>query len=121
MCGIGTAFHFRAVGSHLWMVITHPAQDGSFLIVAMTTLDEGVDDESCVLEEGEHHCISHKSVIYYKDARVWNLEGFEAALENNLIVLRQPLEAHILLRVQSGALKSDYFKRKFHALVAASM
>jgi len=89
-------------------------------MVNATTLRDHVDDESCILQAGDHHCIHHASAVYYKDAREWWRDGptgYDALLASNQIVPRNSLDTAVLRRVQNGALLSDFFKRKYIARV----
>lgn len=124
MPALGDAFHFRVAAGHLWVVIAPPCIEGKFLMVNATSLDEEVEDTSCLLDAGDHDCIVHRSVIYYVDAREWwcdGNKGYTSLLSSNEVIPRDPLQRAILRRIQDGALASPFFKRKFAPWVQANL
>ena len=54
---------------HLWIVVSHPAADGSVAMVNFTT-HRPPCDETCVVNVGEHPFIKHKTIVAYGFARM---------------------------------------------------
>src|SRR5207248_11030955 len=122
MVAPGDAFFFTVDRSHLWIVISRPeAPKGEFVIVNLTTLDEKIFDESCVLQPDDYPAfITHPTVVYYIDARLWwfaGPNGYDDLLSRAQIYPMPRLAAGPLLRIQQGALKSDFFPPDYKRLV----
>lgn len=120
------AFLFSVERSHLWVVISAP--DGArsqFVMVNMTTLDNNVGDESCILDHADYPEFNkHPTVINYKDARLWwtfGENGYEELLASNMLVTKSAVSPYTLLRIQQGALQSDFLVPDYKALVQDSL
>ncbi|MGO8674777.1 MAG: hypothetical protein ACLQVX_02760 [Limisphaerales bacterium] len=122
MVALADAFFFSVSNSHLWVVISPP--DGprnEFVMVNMTTLDEKVFDESCVLDPADYPVfIKRPTVIYYADVKLWWVDGdrgYDELAASQQITTMPTLSPHTLLRIQQGALKSDFFPPDYIHLV----
>ena len=107
----------KSIRDHLWIVISDPSVDSEkVLIVNLTTWKEE-KDQSCILEEGEHPFISHKSVISYADAQDTSIENLTAVQDSNQIVLRKPVDDAILTRIRDGLWRSPHSKQGHKAIL----
>lgn len=126
MATLGDAFFFSADRSHLWVVISTPrGRRGEFVMVNFTTLNENTVDESCVLQPADYpEFVEHPTAVFYIDAKVWwvaGANGYDAiSFAGNITRMRAPNPA-TLLRIQQGALKSDFFPPDFKPLVQDSL
>ena len=61
---VGDTFHG---GGHLWIAVAKAKPSGDIVAFNITTYRPGTlgSDGSCVLENGEHPFIKHKSEVYY--------------------------------------------------------
>jgi hypothetical protein len=56
---------------HLYIIITEPREDGSFVIVNVTSCEyEDIDDLTCILNSSDHGFISHDSFVFYAKATI---------------------------------------------------
>jgi hypothetical protein len=122
----GDAFFFSVSNSHLWVVISNPdGQRGEFLMVNLTTLSERTVDESCVLKPVDYpHFITHETIVFYDDAKLWwttGANGYDELNTDGKINPMPPLSTSTLLKIQQGALASDFFIPDYIPLVQASL
>jgi hypothetical protein len=91
---------------HLWVVVTEPNDDGDIVVVMLTTL-RGRSDTTCILEAGAHPWIKHDTVPAYQIAEWQSVERLQRLIDQKLVIVRDPLSAALLLRIQQGALESS--------------
>jgi hypothetical protein len=65
---------------HLWIVLTHPDEDGLAVCVNVTSWRPSAD-QTLVLVPGDHPFITKKSVVHYDDARKMPLDRIEQLLQ----------------------------------------
>jgi hypothetical protein len=123
MASIGDSFLLGA-GGHLWIIITQISAARTFVMVNVTSLDDEIEDTSCILREGDHRWITHDSVVTYKDAREWSCDGnggYDLCLAQQRIVPHDRVSADVLRRIQEGALASEFTKNKFRSEIQSSL
>jgi hypothetical protein len=66
---------------HLWIILTHPREDGKAVCVNITAwaFDR---DETVILAPGDHPFIKKKSIVHYEDARFIPLGWVEQLLQS---------------------------------------
>ncbi len=126
MVALGDAFTFRVRGSHLWVVVSRPIGTlGEFVMVNLTTLTENTPDASCVLEPRDYPSfIRHPTCVRYIDARRWSAlgeNGFDQLLAAGGIHRMARFSDAVLLRIQEGALNSDFLEGAFEPLIRNSL
>ncbi len=57
-----------SLDSHLWMVISDPAQSDECVIVSFTSW-RADKDQACVVDVGEHPYVSKKTCVNFRDAK----------------------------------------------------
>jgi hypothetical protein len=123
---LGDAFLFNVDRSHLWIVISNPAGDRKpFVMVNLTTHNDRVFDESCVLEPAHYpQYIKHRTVVYYIDAKLWWIDGekgFDELDGDGQIIPMPKVGNQTLRRIQQGALMSNFFSPDHKPRVQASL
>jgi hypothetical protein len=120
MLGLGDAFLLK--GGHLWVVITTPQGDeGSFVMVNITTLDEDCADESCILGPRDYPAfITHQSYVRYMSARMGD-SRMELYYQTNDVTPKPALRREVLRKIQERGLRSDFLKPAFKQLVRGSL
>jgi hypothetical protein len=99
---------------HLRFVLSEPDVDDKVLIVHMTTFHgNGREDTSCILHQGDHDCVRHKSYIRYDQAFDEDMITFVRERTKGAIVVVADLEPSVLKRIQDGARVSRALPRKF--------
>ena len=94
-------------------------------MVNLTTLDDEVEDTSCILQPDDYPAfIEHATVVYYNDAKLWwktGEKGFNEIQKAGHVTMMPPVSPATLLKVQMGALKSDFFTPDYSPRVEASL
>ncbi len=108
----------KDLDGHLCVILSDPTRDPeNVLIVAITTW-ENYKDESCTLETGDHPFVSHLSCITYDILpHPFPLQKLESLVEQGLIKKREPLDAHVLAKVLSGAAETRFLPNIFHKIL----
>ena len=96
---------------HLWILITEPDEAGGVAMVNITTPKSGAD-ETVILDRGDHHRITHRSVVYYVDAKIVSVDSIEAAINGGVCVQCDACSLSLLRRIQAGVSKSRFTPRK---------
>jgi hypothetical protein len=99
---------------HLRFVLSDPDVDGKVLVVHMTSSREnGREDQSCILQAGDHDCVRNRSFIRYDRAFERELMSLLIEKTNGSISVEPDLDPAILTRIQEGAKKSAALPKKF--------
>jgi hypothetical protein len=103
----GTIFLRSGDDNHTWVVLSDPVKDAERVLVVNWTTLEAYKEQTCILEAGEHACISRRSCVYYIGARIEQLSSLQYAEMCNNILVRGRLNDQVLQRIREGAAKSD--------------
>lgn len=96
---------------HLWIIVTEPNGHGEVVMVNVTSWR--VDsDQTVIVSPGEHHRITHRSVVFYQDARTANAEAIRRGVEAGICVQCDVCSQELLSRIQEGLKKSKFTPRK---------
>ena len=93
-------------------------------IANLTTHDPARGDcgERClVLQPGDHSFVRHASCVYYKRARLRSLAEIGEARERGHLLMRRPLGARLLRRIQEGALATPATRREVKSAVRETL
>lgn len=105
---------------HVYVVVSDPAKDGDRIVtVNFTSWKSGRpgQDESCVVEEGEHSFIRVRTLVNYRDAREFSTEQFRQATGLGYVELGDPVSAALLQRILAGAAASRFFPKGLRCLL----
>ena len=95
-----------SLDSHLWVVISDPAQDANeILIVNFTTL-RADSERACVLVAGEHPFVKHDTCVNYRGAKVVSEASIESLIKAGHVQAHATVSSAILKRIQDGAANS---------------
>ena len=103
----GTIFLRSGDDNHTWVVLSDPAKDADRILVVNWTTHEAYKEQTCILETGEHACISRRSCVYYIGAKIERLSSLQYAEACNNILVKGKLDDRVLQRIREGAAKSD--------------
>lgn len=112
---IGDSFFFRAIGAHLYVVITDPeGPDRKFVMVNIET-NSGAGEGACILEPVDDNgsFIREPSEVRYKDALLWQETGPKGYNAQNAAGVIRPynnLKPATLAKIQDGAFRSELFR-----------
>jgi hypothetical protein len=107
-------------GSHLWIVISDPAQNnGEFVIVNLTT-DAFRAGKDCEMNPGEHQWIRQKCYVSFGDAR--KVTPKEAIRIQQLISQREiqqhfPMQSSVIKKIVAAGMKSKALATELKALL----
>lgn len=90
-------------------------------MIANVTSHRPGKDESCVLEKGDHPCITHKSVVNYREARLVASAGnqsLEQLLKRGNLIQEERVSDAILERIRRGATVSRWIPKECRQFLA---
>ena len=100
------------VPSHLYVILSSPfGNPEKVVIVNLTTWrDRAIElnDESCIVNSGEHGFVKTKSYIYYREAKNPLIEDLQKAMQAGLITPHEDCSVDLLCKILSGAEKSPF-------------
>ncbi len=100
---------------HLMIVVEE--KDGEYLIVPATTWNEkipaGIQDDSCILNVGDHSFIKHKSWLDFRFAQAKPSIEILQGLLNGLLIRKEDLAPDLLAYIQARTECSDRLPSKF--------
>lgn len=100
---------------HLMIVVEE--KDGEYLIVPATTWNEklpaGIQDDSCILNAGDHSFIKHKSWLDFRFAQAKPSIEILQGLLNGLLIRKDDLNPDLLAFIQAKTEISDRLPSKF--------
>jgi hypothetical protein len=103
---------YNHIDDHLWVIISYPIDSpGKIVIVNVTSWKNnaaGINDESCVINAGEHPRILHKSFVFYRKAKFTTLSELASALNCNAIIKDESCSDALLDKILDGASNSRY-------------
>lgn len=107
-CGDTFLMPLRKYGvkAHLWIVVTEPEANGKCIIVNVTTLRHSWQDNTVVLQKGDHSFIQGPTFVRFSDAQFANVNRLLEIVECGSARAKQPCSAPVLRRVQDGLLTS---------------
>lgn len=93
---------------HLCIIISPPADDNLVLRVNLTSYKQNrYNDESCILNIGDHEFITRKSIINYRDIEIVNIKTLEQRFKTGIIESHIRVRRNIIKKIINGALISD--------------
>jgi hypothetical protein len=92
---------------HLHIIISEPDIDKNVMVVNITTFyGTGREDNSCIIEKGDHPFVIHKSYIAYHHAKEINSIKLLNDKIRRTLVFKEDVTTTLLKRIQDGAMKS---------------
>ena len=102
------------VPTHFWVIISDPSHTVDRIVIVNLTSWRGLagEDESCVLDKGDHPFVKHKTYVNYRDALIVEACKIENLHASGLLTHKEPVNDSILLRILEGAQISPFLKLK---------
>ena len=91
--------------SHLWMVISDPAQGDECVIVNFTSW-RADKDQACIVEPGEHPYVSKKTCVNFKDAKKCKTGDLDTLVASKKLEHAAPLSVELLAKIRSAVPES---------------
>ena len=87
--------------SHLWILISDPAQGEECVIVNFTSW-RADKDQACVVEPGEHPYVKHKTCVNFRDAKRCSIAALEMLIASKHLEFQSPLSPILLAKIRQG-------------------
>ena len=113
----GTVFLRSGDDNHFWVVLSDTAKDKERVLVVNWTTLEAYKEQTCILEIGDHVCITRRVCVYYMGAKIEPLSSLQYAELCNKIEVKGVLEETILQKIRMGADQSDNILKAGPALL----
>jgi len=98
-----TADPSTARDTHLWVIVSDPAQDEDRIVILNLTTAAKHHDKTCILVVGDHPFITRESAVNYGQGYVLSRATLGAQLNRRRIENREPVTAAVLQRIRDGA------------------
>lgn len=120
----GSAFENRQYGNlspHLWIVISNPHFDNERIVIVNITTwrDEAtlINDESCIIEGGEHEYIDHKSYVFYRQSTVTSEDKIQLAIDGGALIVQNDCSPELLKKILNGAAESQFTQNEVKSIL----
>lgn len=87
---------------HLHFICTNASEEGDYLLLPVVTWRRDKDDNTCILNAGDHRFIKHKSIVSYRQAAICGAEE----MEGKEVRPHDAAPPQLIERVCRGILKS---------------
>jgi len=104
----GDTFIPARFDNHLWVIISEPSLDKQNVVIVNLTTYDGVEEQTCTLDVGDHRFVKHKTVVRYRDAKSVPSSHLEKLERAQMLRRHDPLSAELLRRIREGASRSDF-------------
>lgn len=107
----GTAFQAadRTREPHLWVVLSDPETYPHHpILIANLTSWRSDKDSACILGRGDHPFVQRKTCVNYRDSRLVPAEKLQKALDQGMLIGREPVDDQLLRRLRQGAGNSRF-------------
>ena len=122
MLSLGQSFQYKDFNSsewsHIWFIVTTPAgQNGTALILNVTTRYSTTQDTNCILRPGDHDAIDRESVINYGESERPQIVDTASYQPNHSLRIWAPVADAVLNRIHNGAEGSPFIEPKFLRMI----
>ena len=97
---------------HLHVVCTDPDEDGTQLIISITSWINDLCDATCIVHPHEHPWLRHQSYVFYRKARIEAATTLENGLLRGIFEQLQDMNGQTFLRIRNGVCRSPQTPRK---------
>ncbi len=106
---------------HLSFILAYCSKSNRVAMANISTFrGTRLDDDSCLLNLGDHRSIRHLSFVIYRYARLLEVDHMHSSLKSNDYKLSDTLEAPVVSRVIEGALISKFTPNEVKEFVYAN-
>lgn len=111
--------HTRFRDRHIYYILSDPEQDPAKVVIANLTSYEPNEDDSCILEAGDHSTVTNRSCIRYGSARICSMAHIEDAIRRGLVDRHGVVSPRVLTRMHRGAGRSKFLPQECRELLKA--
>lgn len=109
---IGSTFYGGEYQKHLYIIISNPSDNSQKVVIVNISSwrDKAIElnDSSCIVNDGEHPFLIHKSYAVYRKARCTTLEHLRAGIEKGLLIPKEDCSKEFLEKILDGAANSMF-------------
>ncbi len=102
--------------SHLWVIISDPSQDKDRIVIVNVTTwrDKALilNDESCIIEKGEHSFIQQKSYVIYKEAIITSEDALQSGIDGGVLTPYEDCSTQLLGKILDGTMLSKHLSNE---------
>lgn len=104
---------------HLYVVISDPDQNPECVYLVMVSTHETGKEDACILHQGDHPRIHHRSVVIYKKppAVLTTVSRLKTLLENESITTQPSISESVLFRIREGCKTSRFIESRIENLM----
>lgn len=103
----GDTFLLPGYDDHLWLIISDPALNPDKILIVSFISWRRHYDQSCIMEQGEHPFVKHRTLVNYSSAMVTTDAKLEARKKERALKMKEPLSAELLERIRRCARGSN--------------
>jgi hypothetical protein len=107
-----------SLDSHLWIVISDPAEDPEEIVLVSFTKHRPDKDQACILEVGDHPFISQRTCVEYRRAKTASAKELQTLLDSGRISSHKPASPELLARIRAGVANSRMRNEHVLTLIA---
>ena len=100
----------RGIDPHLWFVLSDPSLDPRHVVIVSFTSWAPYKDQSCVVDQGDHPWIKHKTCVYFRGAQVVSNDILDRQVAAGVLVPQPPLGQALLDRIRAASGQSKGMK-----------
>jgi hypothetical protein len=94
---------------HLFIVALEPEEfTKNTIIIPVDTLHSNKQDQTTILNCGEHEFIKSRSFLNYNRSKIKSITDIERMIEKGTAKIRPPIDPKILDKIVNGIKKSDH-------------
>ena len=97
---------------HLWIIISHPKYNSQKVVIVNISSWKNtavvLNDPSCIVNNGEHPYIDHKSYVFYKEALCSTMEKLQEGIAKGVLIQQDDCSTEFLDKILDGAASSKF-------------
>jgi hypothetical protein len=98
--------------SHLWIIISYPSYNPQKVVIVNISswkkIAVGLNDPTCIVNDGEHPFIEHKSYVFYREALCPTLENLQAGIDKGVLIQQDDCSNDFFNKILNGAASSNF-------------
>lgn len=98
---------------HLFIILTNPSTEKKLnIIVSLATYTGWPNDSTCILNQGEHPFIRHKSYVLYSKAKTFESKKLIRGVQDGKLVPKDPIDQNVFEKIVDGLMASERTPKK---------
>ena len=98
---------------HLFIILTNPSTEKKLnIIVSISTYTGWPNDPTCILNQGDHPFIRHKSYVLYSKAKIFKSKKLTRGVQDGKLVPKDPIDQSVFEKIVVGLMVSERTPKK---------